>query len=66
MARRAQGFSHRDDIVHTRQRGLSGPPGNTGKGKLQVGTKTSLEERVKELMDGDLEDPEVLLENDIE
>ncbi|MBP9798149.1 hypothetical protein KBC70_03300 [Candidatus Woesebacteria bacterium] len=66
MARRAKGFSHRDDIVHTRQRGLSAPPGNTGKGKLQVGTRISLEERVTEIMDGNREDPESLLENVIE
>lgn len=66
MARRIKGFSHHDDVVHTRQRGISGPPGNTGKGKLQVGTKTSLDERVRDLMDGDLENLEALQEDDIE
>jgi hypothetical protein len=66
LAHRTKGFSHRDDFVRTRQRGQSAPPGNTGNGKLKVRTRTSLKERVTEIMDENLEDPEALLENDIE
>lgn len=62
MAHRFDGLSHRDDVVHTRHRGLSGPPGNTGNGKLRVRTRVALKERVDDLMCGDREDPEALLE----